>query len=93
MKNAEVWEKIRLNFHALTMSIKRVRMVIKGTFEDLYFESCTMESKKIRHFPAKSIVTTVTMWSSKSREVKKWPKVRRLLKFPHLPTLCSNNPN
>lgn len=68
VKNAEVWERIRLNIRALTMSTKRIRMVIKGAFEELYIERCTMESKKIRHFPAKSIVTAVALRSSKSRE-------------------------
>lgn len=68
MKNGEVWERIRLNIHALTMSTKRVRMVIKGAFDDLYSERHTTESKKIRHFSAKSIVTTVALWSSRSRE-------------------------
>lgn len=32
-----------------------------------FFERSTIESKKIRHVPAKSIVTTVALWSSKSR--------------------------
>lgn len=43
-------------------------MVIKGAFDDLYSERHTTESKKIRHFSAKSIVTTVALWSSRSRE-------------------------
>lgn len=68
MKNAEVWERIRLNIHSPTMSTKRVRMVIKGAFDDLYFERLAMKSKKIIHFPAKSIVTTVALGSSKSKE-------------------------
>lgn len=43
-------------------------MAIKGAFGNLYFARLTMERKKIRHFLAKSIVTTVALWSTKSRE-------------------------
>lgn len=70
MENAKVWEWVRSNVRALTMSRKRVRMVIKGAFENIlyFFERSTKESNKIRHVPAKSIVNTVAMWSSKSRE-------------------------
>lgn len=46
MKNGEVWERIRLNIHVLTMSTKRVRMVIKGAFDDLYSERHTWKVRK-----------------------------------------------
>lgn len=70
MKNVEVWERVRSNVCALTVGRKRVRMANEGAFEDICFdfERSTVESNKIGHVPAKSIVTTIALRSSKSRE-------------------------
>ena len=65
-----MWEQVRSNVRALTMSRKRVKIAIKGAFKDnlFDFERSTIESNKIRHVPAKSIDTTIALWNSKSRE-------------------------